>query len=99
MWVEVNDLDLVSLGTPLPKQEFMFELPCDDGLQAVSCLICKDRVCGVEPEVQPGITIAIDMVSALRLDGIGSDNYRSLFSDNLLHLQIDILEQLPVNGV
>ena len=99
MRVEVDDLDLVSLGTPLPKQEFMLELPCDDGLQAVSSLICKDRVCGIEPEVHPRIAIAIDMVSALCLDGVGSDNNRSLVSNNLLHLQIDIMEQLTVDGV
>lgn len=70
MWIEVDDLNLVSLGTPLPEQESMFILPSDDGLQAVSRFVSQDRICSIQLEVNPGIVVAINISDMICLDRI-----------------------------
>ena len=60
MGIEVDDLDVIASGAPTPPEESVLILPINDGLEAVSCLVCQDGVCRVETETKPSVAVGID---------------------------------------
>ena len=49
MWVEVDDLDVITLGTPPPPQELVLVLSRHQALEAVPGLVGQHGVSRVEP--------------------------------------------------
>lgn len=78
MGIEVDDLDIIAFGAPAPPEESVLVLPVDDGLEAVSRLVCQDGVRRIETETEPSVAVGIDRVAAVSLDRISSTQTRAL---------------------
>lgn len=99
MGIEVDDLDVIAFGAPAPPEESVLILPIDDGLKAVSRLVCQDGVSRIETETEPSIAVGIYRVAAVCLDRISSTQTRALFCQDLSKTNVQVMEQLAVVGL
>ena len=96
MGIEVDDLDIIAFGAPPPPEESVL---VDDGLEAVSRLVCQDGVRRIETETEPSVAVGIDRVAAVSLDRISSTQTRALVCQNLAKTNVQVMEQLAVVGL
>lgn len=99
MGIEVDDLDIIAFGAPPPPEESVLVLPVDDGLKAVSRLVCQDGVCRVETETEPSVAISIDRIAAVSLDRISRTQTCALVCHDLAKTYVQVMEQLAVVGL
>jgi hypothetical protein len=99
MGIEVDDLDIIAPGTPPPPEESVLVLPVDDGLEAVSRLVCQDGVCRVETETEPSVAISIYRIAAVSLDSISRTQTCALVYHDLAKTYVQVMEQLAVVGL
>lgn len=77
----------------------MLVLPVDDGLEAISRLVCQDGVHRIETETEPSVAVGIDRVAAVSLDRISSTQTRALVCQDLAKTNVQVMEQLAVVGL
>lgn len=99
MGIEIDDLDVIASGAPTPPEESVLVLPIDDGLEAVSRLVCQDGVCRVETETEPSVAVGIDGISAVCLDRISRTQTCALVCHDLAKTYVQVMEQLAVVGL
>lgn len=99
MGIKVDDLDVIASGAPSPPEESVLVLPVDDGLEAVSRLVCQDGVRRIETETEPSVAVGIDRVAAVSLDRISSTQTRALICQDLAKTNVQVMEQLAVVGL
>nr|UVX95461.1 MAG: hypothetical protein [Bacteriophage sp.] len=99
MGIEVDDLDIIAFGAPPPPEESVLVLPVDDGLEAISRLVCQDGVRRIETETEPSVAVGIDRVAAVSLDRISSTQTRALVCQDLAKTNVQVMEQLAVVGL
>lgn len=96
MWVEVQHLDIITFCSPLPPKKLMFKLPGNNALKAVSCSVRQDRICSIETQRKPCITIRVYRIMPGCLHCVRCNHGHSLIRDYLPKFQIQLFEQLPV---